>query len=287
MLNCFTTENQNAVRISLVTPDTFSSWLSDQSDIKKNWLNATQFRPDAGQFQLLPDEKGALSQVVCCIANEKNPWHMGHLPFALPQGNYQLEMDDTDLSAFAIVWGLGAYQFARYKKPLRSPARLYLKSMSHHVNNIVESIYNVRDWINIPTENMGPSEFAKEAERIAKENHAEFLEIIGDDLLKQNYPAIHAVGRASDDEPRLLDLRWGDKAHPKVTLVGKGVCFDTGGLDIKPSQAMLLMKKDMAGGAHVLGLARMIMQAKLPICLRVLIPVVEMSSQEMPIVQVM
>jgi len=275
MLSCFTSENQNAVTISLVTPEAFPVWLATQSDITKNWLNATQFRPDVGQFQLLPNENGALSQVVCCIADKNNPWSIGHLPLVLPQGIYQLEVDDHDFSAFAIGWGLGAYQFTRYKKPLRLPSLLYLKPMFNQVQNMVESIYNVRDWINIPTENMGPSEFAKEAKRIAQENHAELLEIVGDDLLKQNYPAIHAVGRASDDPPRLLDLRWGNKAHPKVTLVGKGVCFDTGGLDIKPSQAMLLMKKDMAGGAHVLGLARMIMQANLPICLRVLIPVVE------------
>jgi leucyl aminopeptidase len=122
---------------------------------------------------------------------------------------------------------------------------------------------------------MGPTEFAAAAEKLASQYGAQFSQIVGEELLAQNYASIYTVGRASDDAPRLLDLRWGNAAHPKLILVGKGVCFDSGGLDIKPSSYMLLMKKDMAGGAHVLGLARMIMQAKLPINLRVLIPVVE------------
>ncbi|EKD70228.1 MAG: hypothetical protein ACD_46C00595G0001 [uncultured bacterium] len=143
------------------------------------------------------------------------------------------------------------------------------------VENIVESIYYTRDLINMPTEEMGPSELAKSAENLAKNFGATCTQIVGEDLLKQNYPLIHTVGRASDDAPRLMDIRWGKAAHPKLTLVGKGVCFDTGGLDIKPSSAMLLMKKDMGGAAHVLGLARMIMAANLPVQLRVLISAVE------------
>jgi len=122
---------------------------------------------------------------------------------------------------------------------------------------------------------MGPSEFAGVTKALAKEHKAHYTEIVGEHLLKENYASIYTVGRASDDPPRLVDLRWGSPSHPKVTLVGKGVCFDSGGLDIKPASYMQLMKKDMAGGAHVLGLARMIMQAQLPICLRVLVPVVE------------
>src|SRR5262249_25048820 len=136
-------------------------------------------------------------------------------------------------------------------------------------------IYLVRDWINTPTDDMGPTQFAAVAEKLANEYEAKLTQIIGDELLKHHYASIFTVGRASDDAPRLLDLHWGNPLHPKVTLVGKGVCFDSGGLDIKSSSYMLLMKKDMAGGAHVLGLARMIMNAKLPVRLRVLIPVVE------------
>jgi leucyl aminopeptidase len=141
----------------------------------------------------------------------------------------------------------------------------------------VESIYYVRDLINTPTDDMGPTELADFTVALGKQYAATVDQIIGDDLLKKGFATIHTVGRASDDAPRLLDLRWGNAAHPKVTLVGKGVCFDTGGLDIKPSSGMLLMKKDMGGAAHVLGLARMIMEAKLPIRLRVLIPAVENS----------
>jgi leucyl aminopeptidase len=157
------------------------------------------------------------------------------------------------------------------------PAQLVLpKEVDHSpIENIVESIYLVRTLINVPTDDMGPSELAAAAAQLAKKYKAMFKQIIGKELLKNNYASIYTVGRGSDDAPRLLDLRWGNKKHPKVTLVGKGVCFDTGGLDIKPASAMLLMKKDMGGAAHVLGLARMIMEAKLPICLRVLIPAVE------------
>ena len=180
------------------------------------------------------------------------------------------------MQEYAITMGPRRLSIQSLQKPQRMPAKLVLPdSLANHVTNIVSSLCLVRDWINTPTDDMGPTEFANVAKQLAKDCHADFSQIIGEDLIKKNYASIYTVGRASDDAPRLIDMRWGNEAHPKVTLVGKGVCFDSGGLDIKPSPYMLLMKKDMAGGAHVLGLARMIMQAKLPIRLRVLIPVVE------------
>lgn len=275
MLFCYVDE-ANQTPITVVSQKKYPAWLAAQSDYIKSWFVATHFKAEPGAVRLIPDAYGHLTQVVCCVADNEDLWSVAHLPFALPEGAYQFDSNDIHYQQYAIAWGLGAYQFTRYKKPSRHPAKLYLPSgIAATVNNIVESIYLVRDCINTPTDDMGPSEFADVAKNIAQQYKASFTQIVGEDLLQQNYPCIYTVGRASDDAPRLLDLRWGDVRHPKVTLVGKGVCFDSGGLDIKPSAYMLLMKKDMAGGAHVLGLARMIMQAKLPICLRVLIPVVE------------
>jgi leucyl aminopeptidase len=278
MLNCFITDKPTAntiIPISLITPKTFSDWLLQQSDGVKEWLAGTQFRGEAGTFRLLPDASGKIARVICSIADLANFWGAGSLPMSLPEGLYSFD-EVSDVTPYAISWGLGAYQFARYKKPLREPAKLLVPlTILPRVKNMVESIYLVRDWVNTPTDDMGPSEFAAAAEEVAKEFGAQLTQIVGDELLRDNYASIHTVGRASDDAPRLIDMRWGNSAHPKVTLVGKGVCFDTGGLDIKASNYMLLMKKDMGGGAHVFGLARMIMAAKLPVRLRVLVPVVE------------
>jgi len=283
MPDCFTTHpSKKAVPILIVTPDSFTKWLSDQNDsIKngnfiKNWIGSTGFKAEPNTTCLIPDSAGKVTQVLCGTADIKNFWSVGQLPVILPEGQYFLKVDDRDYADLAIAWGLGAYQFTRYKKPARNIAQLVLpKKHFDLVSNLVDSICYVRDLINTPTDDMGPSELSKVTSKLAKQYNATFKQMAGDQLLKNNFPCIYTVGRASDDAPRLLDLRWGNKKHPKVTLVGKGVCFDTGGLDIKPSSGMLLMKKDMAGGAHVLGLARMIMQANLPICLRVLIPAVE------------
>ncbi|HEX4044734.1 MAG TPA: leucyl aminopeptidase family protein [Gammaproteobacteria bacterium] len=277
MLPCFTTTHIAPIPIHLVTAVTFAAWLNQQSAFIQTWLQASQFRAEPNQMRLLPDETGHVSGVIYCVTDVENSWEVGQLPFFLPEGVYQLTVHHHDTNiAYATSWALGAYQFTRYKNATRQPAQLHVSAeVLSAVAPIVESIYYVRDWINTPTEEMGPSEFAAVAQQLAKEFHAKFHQLIGEELLAQNYHCIYTVGRASHDAPRLLDLRWGDAAHPQVTLVGKGVCFDSGGLDLKPSSAMLLMKKDMAGGAHALGLARMIMSAQLPIRLRVLIPVVE------------
>lgn len=283
MLNCFVVESNSeslnkVIPISVVAVDAYSAWLEKQSDLNKSWLAATHFKAEAGAVRLLPDAQGQIAQVVCCVTDTKNSWNIGSLPMTLPEGVYRFDVAEELLAGYALVWGLGSYQFIRYKKPLREAAKLSLsQNIIDQTENIVEAIYLVRDCINTPTDDMGPSEFANVAETLAKEYGASFKQIIGEDLLRENYPSIYTVGRASDDAPRLVDIRWGNPQHPKITLVGKGVCFDTGGLDIKASSYMLLMKKDMGGAAHVLGLARMIMHAKLPICLRVLIPMVENS----------
>lgn len=278
MPSCFVTRHvKNIVPIKIILQSEYPKWLAKQTNFVKQWLMTNQFRGEAGNISLVPDANGKLQFVALCDAEVKNFWSVGHLPFALPEGIYQFDVKLPDYQQLAIAWGLGAYQFTRYKKPTRQAAQLFIpnEAAPDYINNIVESSYLVRDLINIPADDLGPSEFAKVVDELAKTYKAKVKHIVGKDLLKQNYSLIYAVGRASDDDPRLIDLRWGNKKNPLITLVGKGVCFDTGGLDIKPSSGMLLMKKDMGGAAHVLGLARMIMEAELPISLRVLIPVVE------------
>ncbi|MDR3477075.1 MAG: leucyl aminopeptidase family protein [Gammaproteobacteria bacterium] len=278
MLPCFVTEiRSDSIPVKVVAINDYANWLTKQDAVAQNWLSSIQFKNQPGNISLIADASGKLQYVLCCVLDKNQFWGVGALSTALPEGYYHLELDNNYYANFAIAWGLGAYQFSRYKKSGKAPARLVLPKSAdaHYINNMVESIYLVRDLINTPTDHMGPSELADAAALLAKQHKAKLHQIIGDNLLKENYASIHTVGRASDDAPRLLDLRWGNSKHPKVTLVGKGVCFDTGGLDIKPSSGMLLMKKDMGGAAHVLGLARMIMQANLPIQLRVLIPAVE------------
>ena len=278
MLPCFVVRPvKNSIPITVITAKDFPAWLKKQNNFTKKWLESNNFKGESCGVNLLPDDSGKITRVLCCISDMKNSWGVGNLPQVLPEGVYTLDVSATDFQRFAIAWGLGAYQFTRYKKAARKPAQLFLSGKVNEITNVVQSIYLVRDLINMPTDDMGPSELAAAANRLAKECKADIKHIVGENLLKKNFPTIYTVGRASDDAPRLIDLRWGNKKHPKITLVGKGVCFDTGGLDIKPASAMLLMKKDMGGAAHVLGLARMIMLAKLPVCLRVLIPAVENS----------
>ncbi|MBV8802737.1 MAG: leucyl aminopeptidase family protein [Gammaproteobacteria bacterium] len=268
---------KKAIPVIFVLQNDYAQWIKKQDACTQNWLTTSKFRGEAGSISQVPNKSGQLAAIVFCINDFTNMWSVGGLPFLLPEGQYIFQLADKDYISFAIAWGLGAYQFTRYKKPLRLPAQLVIPNTVDHkrINNIVESIYLVRDLINIPTDDMGPSELAASAVLLSKQYKATCKQIIGKDLLKNNYACVYTVGRASDDPPRFIDLRWGKATHPKVTLVGKGVCFDSGGLNIKPSSGMQLMKKDMAGAAHALGLARMIMEAKLPVRLRVLIPAVE------------
>jgi leucyl aminopeptidase len=205
----------------------------------------------------------------------------GRLPGLLPPGDYRFDGGLKDARLAALAFALGAYRFERYRKRDEQQARLVTPDGvdAAELARIVEGVALARDLINTPPNDMGPAELQDAAFALAKRHGAVARCTIGDKLLDENFPLIHAVGRAADAArtPRLIDLIWGDEGHPKVTLVGKGVCFDTGGLDLKPSAAMLLMKKDMGGAASVLALAHMIMDSKLPVRLRVLIPAVENS----------
>src|SRR6202030_1734449 len=206
-------------------------------------------------------------------------WALAGRPDPLPEGGYRLEPEPDGRAAggMALGWVLACYAFTRYKKRPRGFASLVGQKAADRglVERLARGIGLARDLINTPAADMGPAELAGAAEDLAGRHGARFRAIIGDDLLAQNYPMIHAVGRASSRAPRLADFTWGDAAAPKLTLVGKGVCFDSGGLDLKTSGGMRLMKKDMGGAATLLGLAEAIMAAPLPGRLRVPVPAAE------------
>ena len=249
-----------------------------QEGFESRWLESNNFSAKSGQFCPYPDEEGALSKVLIGLSSAEDSDAFAKLALTLPKAVYDLPeaLDDGAKKAAAIAWGLAQYQFTAYKVSQKNWPQLQLPSeLKQDVLATVEAIYLVRDLINTPTQDMGPAELSQAMAALAAQHQAEFSEVVGVDLLTENFPAIHAVGRASDSEPRLLEMNWGDDTHPKLTLVGKGVCFDSGGLDIKPSSGMRFMKKDMGGAAHVLGLAKLIMQLNLNVRLQVLIPAVE------------
>ncbi len=243
------------------------------------WADANGFSGEAGRTLLLPGKGGALAGALFGIGEGEGTLGIGAAARALPEGDWYFASvpSSPDLAALAVV--LGGYVFTHYgRKPgkalrIASPAG----ADAAFVRRIADGVFLARDLVNTPTNDMGPDDLEKAARTVASAHGAEISVVTGDDLLTRNFPMIHAVGRASAQAPRLIDINWGPKDGPKVTLVGKGVCFDTGGLDIKPSSSMLLMKKDMGGAANVLGLASMIMAAGTKVRLRVLIPAVENS----------
>jgi len=258
----------------------FDSWLKKEPASIQGWVKSSGFSAKPGEISLLAGTDGKLSRVLFGVKDHDGFWDYASLPTALPAGSYRIDarMSVAGATAAAAGWALGGYRFERYKstKARKLPTLVWpARADKARANAMAESISMVRDLINTPAEDMGPSELAAAARALGRSHKADVKVITGDALLKQNYPTIHAVGRASDDAPRLIDLTWGRKSDPKVTLVGKGVCFDTGGLDLKPAAGMLRMKKDMGGGAHALGLAHLIMALKLRVRLRVLVPAVE------------
>lgn len=255
----------------------YPAWLEQQPAGTRNWLQACGF--SGSGLQLLPDSEGQLQRGVFVCTSLDDAFACGNLATALPAGDYWLEnIDDPgQMRDIAFAWGVSCYRFDRYRNNDKALPCLYLSNADalHEAQQLVTATRWVRDLINTPAADMMPEHLAQAAETIAAEFGAHLRQVIGDDLLTSNFPMIHAVGRASAHAPRLIDFSWGNENHPKITLVGKGVCFDSGGLDLKPADAMRTMKKDMGGAAHVLGLAYLIMAARLPVRLRVLIPAVE------------
>ena len=282
MASFFASASANSVPLYLVDKESWSKLSGELTPEQSAFAQAAGFTAAANQHVLLPGKAG-LSGVVFApqTGARAERFAAGRLVSALPKGTYRLEnrlAADVEEDV-ALSFALSSYRFTRYKASKAEQPKLVLpKSLDKaRLERIASAIAQGRDLINTPTNDMGPEALEEAALRVAKTYGAKSRVIRGQQLLKQNFPLIHAVGRAGAQEPRLVDFTWGNAKHPKVTLVGKGVCFDTGGLDIKPSSAMLLMKKDMAGAATALSLAQMIMDAKLPVRLRVLLPMVENS----------
>ncbi|HEX7968297.1 MAG TPA: leucyl aminopeptidase family protein [Stellaceae bacterium] len=279
MLSHLVSESRDAIPVTPVTVDDRAQWSAALDDRGRRWVAAAGFTGDPGKVALLPDAAGNLVRVLAGVAPGEALWALAGLPDSLPEGSYRLEPqpERAAATAMALGWALGCYAFTRYKARPRGFAKLVWPEAADRglVERLARGIGLARDLINTPAEDMGPGELAAAAEELAGRNGARCRVIVGEALLAQNYPMIHAVGRASARPPRLIDVVWGEASAPKLTLVGKGVCFDSGGLDLKTSGGMRLMKKDMGGAATVLGLAGTVMEAKLPVRLRVLVPAVE------------
>ncbi|MBK1664794.1 leucyl aminopeptidase [Rhodospirillum rubrum] len=265
-----------------VTKAGCKAWLAGLDAKARRWAEAQGFDATQGAVLSLPAADGAIAAAAVGLGEGDDPFAFSSAASALPPGDYRLETASLPAgwaAEAALAWALAAYRFGRYRPSLAEGPRPRLVwpvgADRARVERLITAIGLVRDLVNTPAEDMGPAELAKAAGDLAAAHGATLSVIVGEELRTANYPLIHAVGRASSRAPRLIDLTWGDPGHPGVTLVGKGVCFDSGGLDLKPSAGMRLMKKDMGGAAHVLGLAALIMGQKLPVRLRVLIPAVD------------
>lgn len=260
-----------------------SQQLKDQFSAKQPWIEAMGFKADPGTVCFLPGTDGDVAQVLVGRSETPDMWLLGNLSQTLPYRRYTLvnELTATEATELTLGWRLGQYRFTRYKRGDAQPLMAELIPPKNadlaYVDAVVEATFLVRNLVNTPANDMGPAELEEAARILAVTYDADLTVVQGEDLEAQNYPMVYAVGKASISPPRLLDIRWGEVDAPKVTLVGKGVCFDSGGLDIKPAKGMLMMKKDMGGAAHVLGVATLIMKLNLPVYLRVLIPAVENS----------
>lgn len=277
------TPTENSLPVWLVTKSTWSTVSAQLPKVAQGFAKAQGFEGKSESHCLLPDADGNLFGVVFGLPNDdatqSDPFTIGKLPTILPEGVYRLETEAPDATLATLAWILGSYRFDRYRKRNGKSVRLVTPKGvdSEEVTRIANAVFRSRDLVNTPTSDLGPDGIEAAARQVADAHGAAFNCIVGDDLLKQNFPMIHAVGRASAIAPRLIDFTWGDANAPRITLVGKGVAFDTGGLDIKPASSMLMMRKDMGGAAAAIALADMIMGAKLPLRLRVLIPAVENS----------
>jgi leucyl aminopeptidase len=273
--------NDASKPVWLVTEQTWPTMAEGLPQTAQGFARAQGFQGKAGSHCLLPDTDGNLMGVAFGLngadAKHTDPFLVGRLPTLLPEGVYRFETGAQNPTLATLAWLLGAYSFNRYRKRSEKSVRLVPPNGvdAEDVARIANAVMASRDLVNTPTSDLGPDGIEAAARQLAERHGASFNSIVGDDLLKQNFPMIHAVGRASITPPRLIDFTWGKADAPRITLVGKGVAFDTGGLDIKPSSSMLLMRKDMGGAAATLALADMIMGAKLPLRLRVLIPAVE------------
>ncbi len=281
----FAGKTQKAIPIDFIQSDALKAWLSKASTQDKAWVKASGFTAALGQTVNIPDMDGNIKRVLAgwgdAAGRARGRYWAASVAAKLPKGVYEFAsgLNKSELAEASLSWLLAQYAFDRYKVKSGAVAKLKLNKNidQKRLEILAAGEFLTRDMINIPASDMGPDALEAAFRKLGKDHGAKVAVIKGDALLKKNFPMIHAVGRASDQAPRLLDMTWGQASHQKVTLVGKGVCFDTGGLNIKPGGSMGLMKKDMGGSATVLGLAHMIMSLKLKVRLRVLVPAVENS----------
>ena len=284
MLPCFAAAGGMPARpVTPLPVSGYAGWLAAADPRTRAWLEATGFKAKGGAVALLPDvEGGGVAGALLLLSDPPEPWDAAALQAALPTGTtWRLEDPEGRLlpAHAALGWALAAYRFTRYRSEEAKDVRLVLPEGEGvaRAGHLAEATWLARDLVNTPAGDLGPEELAAAVRDVAKRFGAACRVIVGDELLAANYPAVHTVGRAAARAPRLVDLTWGEATAPKLTLVGKGVCFDTGGLDIKPSSGMLLMKKDMGGAALMLALAQCVMALGLRVRLRLLIPAVENS----------
>ena len=276
-------KNSSSIPITPVTKADIEKQRKSKTNINNKWIEKVGFSAQPGTVCYLPESKDRSFEIYLGVEDSDEPgggvWDLAGLPKLLASGRYYLnkELSPSAATRACIGWGLGSYIFDKYKKQKKIVAELVwpVGADKKDANRIIKGINLTRDLINTPANDMGPNDLVESSRKLAKTHKAKITIISGLDLVRKNYPSIHAVGRASASKPSLIDIKWGNPKAPKITLVGKGVCFDSGGLDIKPASGMLNMKKDMGGAAQVLGLAHIIMDAKLPIRLRVLVPAVE------------
>ena len=271
------------VPVHMVRPERWDDLKAELPDIAANYADARNFGAEAGQKLSVPDESGNIAAVILgCgtkASDHDREMRLGQLSAGLPAGDYHLESLPEGFSPrlAAIGWGLGTYRFSTYLRDSVEAPRLLIPDDvdARLVQEAVRATALGRDLINTPAGDMGPVALARAARDLAQEFDAEYRVIVGEDLLDENYPMIHAVGRAAHEPPRLAEIEWGDPAHPRLAVIGKGITFDTGGVNMKGASGARLMKKDMGGAAHALALCRMIMAARLPIRLHGLLAIAE------------
>jgi leucyl aminopeptidase len=280
-VNCFANADEagTALPVLALTSGDLAGFQGAAGGNERRWIEGSGFRAEPGTTLLLPGPDGAPARVLAGIADPADPLALAHLPLALPPGTYRLDASAgraIDPGRALLGWGMGAYQYERYRRPARAPARLVLDGAAEISEAFAElkATLLVRDLVNTPTQDLGPDQLEAAARRVAQAYGARASSIVGEALLEHNFPTIHAVGRAAARAPRLVELNWGADG-PQLVLVGKGVCFDTGGLNLKTGDGMRWMKKDMGGAAHALALAQLVMARKLPVRLTLLLPMVE------------
>lgn len=279
---CYT-RDPDSIGLILVQAQTLPIWCATQTTAIRQWISAIGFDAKPYTTCLIPSQQGTITQVLVGIDQVTDRWGLGHCPSQLPPGHYHIAtavdqaITSQQYQQLSLSWVLGAYHFSHYRSPPEKQVVLCLDEQvdTTQLAYLQQAYYRVRDLINLSPPDLMPEQFAAHITTMAKSLNAKVQHIKGETLVKKQLYAVHTVGRASQHPPQLVEFTWGDPTHPHIALIGKGVCFDSGGLSIKPSNGMLLMKKDMGGAALALGLAELIMTHQLPVHLHVILPLVE------------